>query len=164
MLMRATLLVSATSVRLQSSSSNNGAPETQSKRPLLSISKPSFIVKTESNVRKERREKPDPPCVVCRGSGRVDCYNCQGRGRTNHTDLVMLPRGEWPKWCRACGGSGLSHCSRCLGTGEYRYRMGFHFMKRDTEDTQDTAKHKSRDQRGTRTADDFLFNNEDAPP
>ncbi|TYI30284.1 hypothetical protein ES332_A05G375600v1 [Gossypium tomentosum] len=48
----------------------------------------------------------------------------------------MLPKGEWPKWCRSCGGSGLSYCSRCLGTGEYRYIMGFHFMKKDDDGTQ----------------------------
>ncbi|XWS65742.1 hypothetical protein CRYUN_Cryun05aG0139300 [Craigia yunnanensis] len=55
--------------------------------------------------------------------------------RTNHAHLEMLPKGEWPKWCRTCGGSGLSYCSRCLGTGEYRYIMGFHFMKRDADHT-----------------------------
>ncbi|KMS99855.1 hypothetical protein BVRB_1g017080 isoform A [Beta vulgaris subsp. vulgaris] len=44
----------------------------------------------------------------------------------------MLPRGEWPKWCKICGGSGLGDCTRCLGTGEYRDIMGFHFMKRES--------------------------------
>ncbi|KAH0658152.1 hypothetical protein KY289_026900 [Solanum tuberosum] len=86
-----------------------------------------------SNVRKERRKQPDPPCVVCKGNDRVECYHCHGRGRTNFVDLEMLPRGEWPKWCKSCGGSGLGYCSRCLGTGEYRYIMGFHFMRRDDE-------------------------------
>ncbi|XP_073270368.1 uncharacterized protein [Primulina huaijiensis] len=43
--------------------------------PLLSVSKPSWI----SNVRIEKRKFPDPPCVVCRGSGRVDCHECHGR-------------------------------------------------------------------------------------
>ncbi|KAG1354309.1 hypothetical protein COCNU_07G004210 [Cocos nucifera] len=82
-----------------------------------------------SNVKKERRKKPDPPCVVCNGSGRNDCHYCQGRGRTNCVHQVMLPKGEWPKWCNVCGGSGLGYCNRCLGTGEYRDIMGFHFMK-----------------------------------
>ncbi|KAK2968497.1 hypothetical protein RJ640_027547, partial [Escallonia rubra] len=54
--------------------------------------------------------------------------------RNNCLELAMLPKGEWPKWCRTCGGSGLGYCSRCLGTGEYRYLMGFHFMKRDTDE------------------------------
>lgn len=39
--------------------------------------------------------------------------------------------------CRTCGGSGLSYCPRCLGTGEYRYIMGFHFMKMDSAHTRD---------------------------
>ncbi|XP_024440780.1 uncharacterized protein LOC7469390 isoform X1 [Populus trichocarpa] len=100
----------------------------------LSLTKPSWIVRTESNVRKEIRKRPDPPCEVCHGTGRVDCPHCSGQGvnqppsRTNCVHLAMLPEGEWPKWCRTCGGSGLSYCSRCLGTGEYRYIMGFHFM------------------------------------
>nr|XP_010919855.1 uncharacterized protein LOC105043834 [Elaeis guineensis] len=95
----------------------------------LGFSRPSWIVRTESNVKKERRKKPDPSCVVCNGSGRVDCHYCQGRGRTNCVHQVMLPKGEWPKWCNVCGGSGLGYCNRCLGTGEYRDIMGFHFMK-----------------------------------
>ncbi|XP_020704037.2 uncharacterized protein LOC110115202, partial [Dendrobium catenatum] len=90
----------------------------------------------QSNVRKEKIRKPDTPCVVCSGSGRVDCRHCQGRGRTNHVNLVMLPKGEWPQWCKVCGGSGLDYCNRCLGTGEYRDVMGFHFMKMDTNSLQ----------------------------
>ncbi|EPS65601.1 hypothetical protein M569_09180, partial [Genlisea aurea] len=92
--------------------------------------KPSWVVRTESNVRKESIQKPDPACVICEGSGRVCCRYCHGRGRTNRVQLEMLPKGEWPKWCRDCGGSGLGFCSRCLGTGEYRYIMGFKFMKK----------------------------------
>lgn len=34
----------------------------------------------QSNVRKEVRKQPDPPCVVCKGSGRADCHHCRGRG------------------------------------------------------------------------------------
>ncbi|KAJ9177514.1 hypothetical protein P3X46_012727 [Hevea brasiliensis] len=102
--------------------------------PRLSLTKPSWVVRTESNVRKEIRKKPDPPCVVCKGTGRVDCHHCSGKGRTNCVNLAMLPKGEWPKWCGTCGGSGLGYCSRCLGTGEYRYIMGFHFMKTDLDD------------------------------
>ncbi|WCJ23087.1 DnaJ/Hsp40 cysteine-rich domain superfamily protein [Euphorbia peplus] len=96
--------------------------------PFLSFAKPSWLVKSESNVRKETSKKPEPSCVVCLGSGRVDCLDCCGKGRRNHVDSEMLPAGEWPKWCKTCGGSGLGYCSRCLGTGEYRYIMGFHFM------------------------------------
>ncbi|XXG66586.1 hypothetical protein AAC387_Pa06g0129 [Persea americana] len=101
----------------------------------VALSKPSWIVRTESNVWRDVRKKPHPPCVVCKGSGRVDCHHCQGKGRTNCANLTMLPKGEWPKWCRTCGGSGLGYCNRCLGTGEYRDVMGFHFMKVNTNST-----------------------------
>nr|DAD18187.1 TPA_asm: hypothetical protein HUJ06_019649 [Nelumbo nucifera] len=45
-------------------------------------SKPVYIFHyiMQSNVRKEEKNKPYPPCVVCRGSGRVKCCHCQGRG------------------------------------------------------------------------------------
>ncbi|KAK9273721.1 hypothetical protein L1049_018531 [Liquidambar formosana] len=113
-----------------------------------------------SNVRKAERKKPDPPCVVCKGSGRVDCHHCHGRGRTNYVHLVMLPKGEWPKWCKTCGGSGLSYCSRCLGTGEYRYLMGFHFMKKDADDTQVHKRYQVRGNAGAHSAADLLLNQE----
>uniref|UniRef100_A0A2P2JMG0 Uncharacterized protein LOC105643279 n=1 Tax=Rhizophora mucronata TaxID=61149 RepID=A0A2P2JMG0_RHIMU len=59
--------------------------------------------------------------------------------------------------CRTCHGSGLDYCSRCLGTGEYRYIMGFRFMKMDIEDTQGrkNQKHDSRP-RPNGTAEQFL--------
>lgn len=116
----------------------------------------------QSNVRKLARKKPEPPCIVCHGTGRVDCYNCSGKGkflidfwllyyyclfllisagRTNKTHLTMLPRGEWPKWCKTCSGGGLIYCSRCLGTGEYRYPMGFHFMKKSDSDSDGIKQH-----------------------
>lgn len=34
----------------------------------------------QSNVHREVRKKPDPPCEVCTGSGRVNCHDCCGRG------------------------------------------------------------------------------------
>ncbi|KAK9076502.1 hypothetical protein SSX86_004836 [Deinandra increscens subsp. villosa] len=130
-----------------------------SRTPLLSVPKPSWIVKTESNVRLEKRRKPDPSCVVCIGSGRVDCFACSGKGRTNGVDLAMLPNGDWPKWCKTCGGSGLAYCSRCLGTGEYRYLMGFHFMKKD--EGEGGENYKVRDMlRARKSADDLLPNDE----
>ncbi|KAK6234468.1 hypothetical protein QUC31_006874 [Theobroma cacao] len=144
-----------TAVRLESWKSNGGVPA----RPRLSLAKPTWIIRTESNVRRERVKKPNPPCVVCQGSGRVDCQYCYGRGRTNHVHLEMLPKGEWPKWCRTCGGSGLSYCSRCLGTGEYRYIMGFHFMKRDDDHTQDN-KYQIQGDHGSQSAADRLLHHE----
>nr|CAB3485576.1 unnamed protein product [Digitaria exilis] len=47
-----------------------GAP----RRP--SVSKPSWV----SNVRREKPKRPDPPCTICKGTGRIDCRNCFGRG------------------------------------------------------------------------------------
>ncbi|KAL9429833.1 hypothetical protein AB3S75_025260 [Citrus x aurantiifolia] len=58
--------------RIEDESKSNGVPLS------LSFSKPSWVVRTESNVRKLARKKPDPSCVVCHGTGRVDCYNCSG--------------------------------------------------------------------------------------
>ncbi|XP_060181755.1 uncharacterized protein LOC132611341 isoform X1 [Lycium barbarum] len=129
-----TLTYFLNTIRGEAPNLNNGQPSNLKLTPLLSVPKPSWVVRTESNVRKARRRQPDPPCVVCKGSGRVECYHCHGRGRTNFVDLEMLPRGEWPKWCKTCGGSGLGYCSRCLGTGEYRYIMGFSFMRWETDD------------------------------
>ncbi|XP_024022824.1 uncharacterized protein LOC112092004 [Morus notabilis] len=136
--MAARMLSLPTVVRCESTSLNGAQlprPQNTNNKPHLSFNKPSWVVRTESNVHKEESRMPDPPCVVCMGSGRIDCHNCRGRGRTNCTHLSMLPKGEWPKWCKTCGGSGLGYCPRCLGTGEYRYIMGFHFMKRDAGST-----------------------------
>ncbi|KAL0690780.1 hypothetical protein Bca4012_090459 [Brassica carinata] len=95
----------------------------------------SVDMKENCGAKTSRKEKGR--CVICHGTGRVDCFNCSGKGRTNCVDMEMLPRGEWPKWCRSCGGSGLCECSRCLGTGEYRYIMGFRFLnKHDDVDPQ----------------------------
>ncbi|KAL3624552.1 hypothetical protein CASFOL_031220 [Castilleja foliolosa] len=160
-IVRATSLV--TRVRFEATSTGIGAPAPQNRNPpaaatpLLSISKPSWVVKSESNIRKERITKPDPPCVVCRGSGRVDCSDCNGRGRTNHIQLTMLPKGEWPKWCRRCGGSGLGYCNRCVGTGEYRYIMGFHFMNKESNRVQDNQVGNFQ---GSQTFSELLLNND----
>lgn len=88
-----------------------------------------WIVKTESNVRREKRKRPDPPCAVCKGTGRVTCRRCRGRGRTNFVEMAMLPKGEWPKWCGDCRGSGLDFCGGCLGSGEKRGVIGFHIRQ-----------------------------------
>lgn len=130
----------------------------------LSLSKPSFIVRTQSNVRIERRRKPEPSCVVCTGSGRVDCHHCHGKGRTNNTDLMMLPKGEWPKWCKTCGGSGLGYCTRCLGTGEYRDIMGFHFMKIKTNDSREHINRKITENPNHLTAADMLLSQTTSEP
>ncbi|KAL0410845.1 UNVERIFIED_CONTAM: hypothetical protein Slati_3674200 [Sesamum latifolium] len=161
---------SLTTVRLEATSTGNGAPAPENlnppaapapARPLISVvSKPSWVVRTESNVRKQRITKPDPPCVVCRGSGRVDCHSCSGNGRTNHTQLAILPKGEWPKWCRSCGGSGLGYCNRCLGTGEYRYIMGFKFMNKESDQLQDNQIYQVRRQMSSRSFTELLLNDD----
>ncbi|PSS24571.1 Chaperone protein like [Actinidia chinensis var. chinensis] len=120
-------------VRCEATGSSNGAPPPRNPRPFnpfFYVPKPSWIVRTESNVRIEQKKKPEPPCVECSGMGRVDCRYCCGRGRTNHVNEEMLPKGEWPKWCMACRGSGLNYCSRCLGTGEYKQFRGFRLHNR----------------------------------
>ncbi|KAA8520378.1 hypothetical protein F0562_014634 [Nyssa sinensis] len=56
-----------TAVRFETSNSSNGVPAPRNPDqplPRLSVSKPSWVVRTESNVQKERRKRPDPPCVV----------------------------------------------------------------------------------------------------
>ncbi|KAM7508897.1 hypothetical protein LguiA_019350 [Lonicera macranthoides] len=162
-----------TAVRLEIRNSVNGAPppppaqnqKPPGRLPFLSLTKPSWIVRSEakmskissswslgSNVYRERRKKPDPPCVVCRGSGRVDCSRCCGQGRTNEVHLAMLPKGEWPKWCRTCGGSGLGYCSRCEGTGRYKYILGFHF-----KELEEDKHYPARNNQGTQTSADLLL-------
>lgn len=63
--------------------------------------------------------------------------------------------------CKTCGGSGLAYCSRCLGTGEYRYLMGFHFMKKDQ--APDQGNYKVRDVLRTRRSAADLFLNDEIP-
>lgn len=60
----------------------------------------------QSNVRREKRKKPDPPCVICNGSGRVDCHHCCGRGFSplslSHTYTHTTPPLKWLTgtcWC-----------------------------------------------------------------
>ncbi|XP_010529706.1 PREDICTED: uncharacterized protein LOC104806480 isoform X1 [Tarenaya hassleriana] len=123
-----------TAVRSPEEDAEGVSTSKQSQR--LSLSKPSWIVRTQSGSRTERRRTAEIRCVVCGGAGKVDCHNCNGKGRTNCVHLEMLPRGEWPRWCKSCGGSGLGYCSRCLGTGEFRHPMGFRFLNRQEDDRQ----------------------------
>nr|XP_010322169.1 uncharacterized protein LOC101247227 isoform X2 [Solanum lycopersicum] len=105
-----TLSCFVNSIGGEAPNSSNALPSKPKLSPLLSFSKPSWVVRTESNVRKERRKQPDPPCVVCKGNGRVECYHCHGRGRTNFLDLEMLPRGEWPKCLNQTAPGRASNC------------------------------------------------------
>ncbi|KAL6125710.1 hypothetical protein ACLB2K_073764 [Fragaria x ananassa] len=139
--MALSIVVSPVTVVRMEAATSDGAlpPRNPDPSPRLSFSKPSWVVRTESNVHREVRKTPDPPCEICTGSGRIHCHFCQGKGRTNSVDMQMLPKGKWPRWCKTCGGSGLSYCSRCLGTGEYRWiqhiqetmQMRFKVIKND---------------------------------
>ncbi|KAL6838877.1 hypothetical protein ACP4OV_031313 [Aristida adscensionis] len=72
------------------------------------VSKPSWIVRTESNVRRERPKRPDPPCNICKGTGRIDCRNCFGRGKNKLCRSCHAPKGRmapmvpdlWWQWTR----------------------------------------------------------------
>ncbi|CAA0842484.1 DnaJ/Hsp40 cysteine-rich domain superfamily protein [Striga hermonthica] len=149
-------------VRSEATCTGNGSPAPPDRDPSAaawlapSLPKRSWVVRTESNIRKASIRRPDPPCVVCRGSGRVDCHDCNGKGRTNHVQSTILPKGEWPKWCRKCGGSGLGCCNRCLGTGEYRDIIGFHFMKKGIDEAQNERRDSLRDLAGSYTLTDLL--------
>ncbi|XP_024175467.1 uncharacterized protein LOC112181284 isoform X3 [Rosa chinensis] len=74
------VLSPVTTVRSEATNSNGALPpRNPDPSPRLSFSKPSWVVRTESNVRKEVRKTPDPPCDICTGSGRIDCHFCQGK-------------------------------------------------------------------------------------
>ncbi|KAH9622368.1 hypothetical protein KSS87_007213 [Heliosperma pusillum] len=113
-----------------------------------------------SNVRKMRRRKPDPACVDCNGSGRVDCHHCHGKAHQSPLilaiDLFELEHLIRLR-CKTCGGSGLAYCDRCLGTGEYRDIMGFHFMKREAGLSQRPVKSRAEDKPEHLTAADLFL-------
>ncbi|KAH0980761.1 hypothetical protein GBA52_007938 [Prunus armeniaca] len=93
-------LSSFTAVRFEAPKSNGAPippPRHQDPLPRLSVTKPSWVVRTEasyqSNVNREVRRKPDPPCEVCTGSGRVNCHECYGTGQTQLT-CEYSPKGN----------------------------------------------------------------------
>lgn len=87
--------------------------------------RPPMTVKPKRFHRVPPSEQPKDPCVECEGSGRVECPQCKGRGRTNLVDQAMLPKSVWPEWCEYCSGSGKINCSRCQGLGKFRQKIGF---------------------------------------
>lgn len=65
-------------------------------------------------------------CSHCQGTGLQQCTYCQGLGRTNFKDRVMLPKGVFPTWCTRCiRCSGTTICAWCLGSGRAREPIGF---------------------------------------
>lgn len=47
-------------------------------------------------------------CDDCKGSGKVECYNCGGDGYSGWNN---------DEFCTRCNGRGMLNCSRCRGTG-----------------------------------------------
>ncbi|XP_024175470.1 uncharacterized protein LOC112181284 isoform X2 [Rosa chinensis] len=85
------VLSPVTTVRSEATNSNGALPpRNPDPSPRLSFSKPSWVVRTESNVRKEVRKTPDPPCDICTGSGRIDCHFCQGKGARLVVEVVSV--------------------------------------------------------------------------
>ncbi|KAL8143989.1 hypothetical protein V2J09_017021 [Rumex salicifolius] len=137
-------------------------PPPSSSLPHLSFPKPSLVVHTESNVRKWVRKKPNPPCVVCDGSGKVCCRHCHGKVETVSGQYPKLKQCQFR--CKTCGGSGLCYCDRCLGTGEYRDVIGFHFLKQ-SDSTRDSGHRTIRVQEDEHLgAADFLLSGPINPP
>ncbi|PNW86547.1 hypothetical protein CHLRE_02g091193v5 [Chlamydomonas reinhardtii] len=64
-------------------------------------------------------------CALCGGSGKICCPTCDGKGRVNRIDRLVLPKGENPVHCLSCRGTTLALCGRCLGTGIKRAPIGF---------------------------------------
>jgi hypothetical protein len=65
------------------------------------------------------------PCPKCAGKRKLTCVDCDGVGRLNHRDQIILPAGENPQWCPYCRGTGQARCSRCFGTGKQQNMIGF---------------------------------------
>eukprot|EP00899_Mesostigma_viride_P013226 jgi/Mesvir1/21904/Mv01967-RA.1 len=123
--------IAAASVFLAMVASGSAAARSLSAPPTPEQGK-TLVVKTEVLVRKGLpRRNLEAACTKCKGSCRVTCIYCSGRGRTNHPELVMLPKGEWPKWCWCCRGRGEMFCQACDGTGERRGPMGFRLLLDD---------------------------------
>ncbi|KAF2541453.1 hypothetical protein F2Q68_00032422 [Brassica cretica] len=57
-----------------------GVPNSKSslEKPRIYLNKPSWIVTTQCGAKTSRKEKGR--CVICHGTGRVDCCNCSGKG------------------------------------------------------------------------------------
>ncbi|KAH0465753.1 hypothetical protein IEQ34_005856 [Dendrobium chrysotoxum] len=93
-----------------------------------------FAVEVEELIVSTVKEEVSFPSIAIIFTFKLNlCYKLYGpilllkllAGRTNHVNLVMLPKGEWPRWCKACGGSGLDYCNRCLGTGSTETSWAF---------------------------------------
>jgi len=66
-------------------------------------------------------------CTACNGKGKVDCWDCQGKGtwketcRTcNGSQVVRVPGKLTVQGCKKCGGTGKEKfsCNSCNGKGK----------------------------------------------
>ena len=66
-------------------------------------------------------------CDGCNGKGKVDCWECQGRGKWKETcrtcngkQVVIVPGKFTAQGCKRCGGTGKEkfECSSCKGKGK----------------------------------------------
>lgn len=59
------------------------------------------------------------PCVLCSGSGRIECRVCDGTGVNSiYKDLSPVMKGFSKPYCEGCDGNGWITCGRCHGTGQ----------------------------------------------
>ncbi|KAF4391008.1 hypothetical protein F8388_024840, partial [Cannabis sativa] len=163
MIMVVRMLSLCTTVRLEATGLNEASqphPRQTYPTPRLSFAKPSWVVRTEASdplhvqmfIEKKRKRQIHLVWSAWGVEGLVATLAREEGGRTVHT-LKCSRRGSGQNGealnsletvlCRTCGGSGLDYCPRCLGTGEYRYVMGFQFMKRDVSHTQDRNERRS---------------------
>ncbi|KFK39093.1 hypothetical protein AALP_AA3G200300 [Arabis alpina] len=70
-------LPAVTSVRAEEEIPNSSSTHGQHR---LYLNKPSWIVTTQCSAKTKTKRKEKGRCVVCHGTGRVDCFNCNGKG------------------------------------------------------------------------------------
>ncbi|OAE34836.1 hypothetical protein AXG93_2528s2040 [Marchantia polymorpha subsp. ruderalis] len=54
----------------------------------------SWVVKTESNVRREKKKLPDPPCVICKGTGKVRTNKLHGACNATKGRMAQVVRSS----------------------------------------------------------------------
>ncbi|KAA0267236.1 MAG: hypothetical protein EDM79_15140, partial [Chloroflexi bacterium] len=84
----------------------------------LSLSFGEAVFGTEKVIEFQRNEQ----CQNCKGSSRIRCTTCNGRGETIHERQTFLGKMIQTVTCPTCNGSGeviSSPCSICQGKGTY---------------------------------------------
>jgi len=58
-------------------------------------------------------------CARCNGRGTIACPKCEGHGRLEEDQLVLIATRSAPPWnCPECKGTGFLACPDCEGSGE----------------------------------------------